>query len=64
MTPLMILFTALLAAVVTVLLVGIAAMLKGGAFNRKYGNILMRWRVGLQLAALIVVALILFSRSG
>jgi hypothetical protein len=64
MTPLMILFTALLAAVVVVLLIGIAAMLKGGEFNRKYGNILMRWRIGLQLAALIIVALLLFSRSG
>jgi FlaG/FlaF family flagellin (archaellin) len=38
MTPLMIFFTALLAAVVVVL-AGVISMLKGGAFNRKYGNI-------------------------
>ncbi len=44
-------------AVLTMLLAGVFSMAKGGEFNRKYGNLLMRWRVGLQGAALLLFAL-------
>ena len=50
-----------LAAVVAVLITGIVGMLRGGEFNRKYGNRLMRARVFLQ--ALTVVLLVLFVMS-
>ncbi len=50
-----------LAAVVAVLVTGIIGMLRGGEFNRKYGNKLMRARVFLQ--ALTVVLLVLFVMS-
>lgn len=46
-----------LAAVLAVLLVGVVGMLRGGGFNRRYGNALMRLRVATQAAA---VALIVF----
>ncbi len=46
-----------LALVLAVLLVGVFAMLKGGEFNKKYGNRLMRWRVGLQAMAVALLAL-------
>ncbi|MSO71309.1 MAG: twin transmembrane helix small protein [Alphaproteobacteria bacterium] len=50
-------------AVLVVLLVGIVSMLRGGEFNRKFGNKLMRARVALQfIALLILLALILASR--
>jgi len=48
-----------LAAVAGALLLGVVAMLRGGDLNRKYGNVLMRWRVGLQ-AALVGLLLLLW----
>lgn len=51
-----------LAATLAVLLSGIYGMARGGEFNRKYGNVLMRWRVGLQGCALLLLVLVmLFS---
>lgn len=40
-----------LIAVVLTLFSGLATMSKGGDFNRRHGNNLMRWRVGLQALA-------------
>lgn len=51
-----------LAAVLGVLVVGIAAMTKGGEFNKKYGNKLMRARVMLQGLTLLFFALAYLSR--
>ncbi len=53
-----------LLAVVVVLLAGVVGMAKGGDFNRKYGNKLMRWRVALQgTAVLLVIAAAFLSRG-
>lgn len=46
-----------MAAVLIVLLVGVFAMFKGGEFNRKYANKLMRLRVLLQAVALLLFAI-------
>lgn len=47
-------------AVVVVLFIGLIGMARGGDFNAKYGNKLMRWRVVLQgIAVLILVAALL-----
>ena len=46
------------------LAVGIGAFFKGGEFNRKYGNRLMRARVALQALALVLLALLLWARAG
>jgi hypothetical protein len=48
-------------AVLGVLIVGIASMVKGGEFNKKYGNKLMRARVILQGLALAFLALAYFT---
>lgn len=52
-----------LAALTTlgVLILGVVSMAKGGEFNRKYGNKLMRWRVGLQALALTFFVLAMVS---
>ena len=50
-----------LAAVVAALAVGIVAMVRGGAFNKKYGNKLMRLRIGLQALALVLFALFMLA---
>ncbi len=53
-----------LVAVLAVLAVGVVAMLRGGDFNRKYGNKLMRARVAAQaLAITLVFALYLLNRG-
>ena len=46
----------LLVAVALVLFTGIFGMMRGGDFNRKYGNKLMRLRVGLQFVAIVLIA--------
>lgn len=40
---------------VIVLIIGIAGMARGGEFNKKYGNKLMRLRILFQFAAVILV---------
>lgn len=52
-----------LAAVVLVLIVGVFAMARGGEFNDKYGNRMMRWRVALQALAVILMLVFVFMAS-
>ena len=47
-------------ATLAVLVVGIIGMASGGDFNRRYANKLMRARVVLQAAALLLFAIVLF----
>jgi hypothetical protein len=42
-------------SVLVVLIIGIIAMLKGGDFNKRWGNKLMRARVALQGLAVILI---------
>lgn len=55
-----------LVSVLTVLGIGVGSMLRGGAFNRKHSNYLMRARVGTQgvTVALIVLFFALGGRPG
>lgn len=54
-----------LAATLAVLLAGIIAMLRGGDFNAKYGNKLMRARLAMQaLAVVLMASLYLINRAG
>jgi hypothetical protein len=53
-----------LIAVFLVLVVGIAGMLRGGDFNRRYGNKLMRLRVATQgLAILLIVLFVVVGKN-
>lgn len=49
-------------AVALVLVTGLISFFRGGSFNDKYGNKLMRARVGLQCVALILIAIIFLAR--
>ncbi len=62
-TTLTVLIVLGLGATVAVLGVGMVAMLRGGAFNAKWGNKLMRWRLVLQALTigLIVVAFMILK---
>jgi biopolymer transport protein ExbB/TolQ len=55
-----------LAATVAVLFAGIVGMGRDSAFNRRYGNHLMRWRVALQglTVALFALYLVLLAAGG
>jgi hypothetical protein len=46
-----------LAAVVGVLFVGLFTMTRTGEANRHRSNVLMRWRVGTQALAIVLIAL-------
>lgn len=52
-----------LGAVVVVLIVGVIAMARGGEFNEKYGNRMMRWRVALQALAVVLMLVFVFVAS-
>lgn len=63
MNALAILLAIALAAVVIVLIVGVVGMARGGEFNEKYGNKMMRLRVGLQALAVVLVLLFVLAAS-
>lgn len=49
--------------VLGILAVGIGGFVKGGEFNKKYGNKLMRWRIGAQFAVVVMIVLVIFLRG-
>ena len=50
-----------LLAVLAVLFMGLFSMARGGEFNQKHGNKLMRWRVGLQGLVLVLFVLAMLA---
>ena len=53
-----------LAGTLAVLLAGVAAMVRGGGFDRRWGNKLMRPRVGMQALALALLFLLFMLAPG
>jgi uncharacterized membrane protein HdeD (DUF308 family) len=52
-------------AVLGVLVVGVGGFARGGAFNKKYANKLMRLRLLLQfIAVVLIVVFVYFTRRG
>ena len=47
-----------------VLFVGIGGFARGGEFNRRHGNRIMRFRVGFQLVALVLLAIMFLFMKG
>lgn len=60
MTGLYYLIIVLMAAVVIVLAVGIGGFGKGGAFNAKYSNKMMRLRLLFQFIAVLMIVLFVY----
>lgn len=50
-------------AVAVILLIGIGGFAKGGRFNRKYGNKMMRLRIVAQLIAVVLIAIYVWTRG-
>ena len=61
--PLLILLAICCLAVVVILATGIGGFAKGGEFNRKNGNRLMRWRIIAQAVAIAVFMIYLWARG-
>ena len=51
-------------AVVVILMIGIGGFAKGGDFNRKHANKIMRWRIGAQFIAVVLILLFVWLRKG
>ena len=51
-------------AVAVILLMGIGTFGKGGDFNRKHANRIMRWRIGAQFVAVLLILLFVWLRGG
>ena len=51
-------------AVLGVLLLGIGGFAKGGEFNRRNANKIMRWRIILQFAAVLLILLFVAVQRG
>ncbi len=60
--PLFIIVAAACLAVAGILLFGILTFGKGGDFNRKNANRIMRWRIGAQFIAVLLILLFVYMR--
>ncbi|WP_438956974.1 twin transmembrane helix small protein [Cognatiyoonia sp.] len=62
--PLFILVVVAVLIVAGILLLGIGSFGKGGDFNKKYANKIMRWRIGAQFVAVLLILLFVYLRGG
>ena len=62
--PLFYIVVAACIAVLAVLMLGVGSFAKSGEFHKKYSNIIMRWRVGLQFLAIVLIMLYIWLRNG
>ena len=63
--PLFITVILAMAAVAIILMIGIGGFGRGGEFNRKYANKLMRLRIFAQfIAVLLILLFVYFARQG
>ena len=61
--PLFIVIVLLMFGVLGILVVGIGSFGKGGEFNRRNSNRLMRWRIGAQFVAVLLILLYVWLRG-
>ena len=62
--PLFVLVVIAILAVVVVLIIGIGGFGKGGEFNHKYANKMMRLRIATQAIAVGLIVLYVYLRQG
>lgn len=51
-------------AVLVILMIGIGGFAKGGEFNKRNANKIMRWRIGAQAVAIALILLFVWLRQG
>jgi ABC-type anion transport system duplicated permease subunit len=62
--PLFYLVVAAVLIVAGILLFGIGTFGRGGEFNHKHANRIMRWRIGAQFVAVLLILLYVWLRRG
>jgi len=62
--PLFIIMAISILAVLGILIFGIGVFARGGEFNRKHGNRLMRYRIGAQAVAVAMILIFILVRGG
>ncbi len=62
--PLFIVVAVAVLAVLLILLTGIGGFAKGGDFNRKHANRIMRYRIYAQAFAVVVILIFVLIRRG
>ncbi|KQB96245.1 hypothetical protein AL073_13540 [Loktanella sp. 1ANDIMAR09] len=50
--------------VLGILMWGIGSFGKGGEYNRKHANKIMRWRIGAQFLAVVMILIFVYLRGG
>jgi hypothetical protein len=60
--PLFIVVAIACLGVLAILMVGIGGFARGGDFNKKHANRLMRWRIYAQFGAVVLILLFVFVR--
>lgn len=61
--PLFILVAVAVLIVLGILMFGIGTFGKGGDFNKKHANRIMRWRIGAQAVAIALILLFVYLRG-
>lgn len=61
--PLVIFATIACLVVLGILLFGIGTFARGGEFNKRNANRIMRWRLGVQFVAVVLIAAFAWLRS-
>jgi hypothetical protein len=61
--PLFLVAAAAALVVLVILAIGIGGFAKGGEFNRKHGNRMMRWRLYAQFIAVVLLMVFVYFRG-
>lgn len=62
--PLFLLVVVAVLIVLVILMMGIGTFGKGGEFNRRHANKIMRWRIGAQAIAVALIVTYVWLRGG
>ena len=62
--PFQLVVIASIALVLLILVVGVVGFALGGAFNRKYANLIMRYRIAAQAVAIVLILAFIWIRKG
>ncbi len=62
--PLFLIAVAAVGVVLVILMIGLGSFARGGDFDRRNANRLMRWRVGAQAVAVILILILAYVRRG
>lgn len=61
--PLFLLVVIAVLVVLAILIFGIGVFARGGDFNRKHANRIMRYRIGAQAVAVVLILIFVFFRQ-